>query len=1171
MKLNLLKQLMFVSRQIFYIFIVQLLAMQLLFANDTAGQNLNKISVTVEFENATLMEIINQLERKTGFEFAYDDFVLENSKQLSGSYKKESLHSILEDLSQNAGVKFQQINNTISVAKQTTKPTVRIAVPQQKKKLTGKVADAETGEPLIGVSVVIAGTTVGTATDIDGNFNLEVEADAQELSFSFIGYSVQTIEIGDQTNFTVELRADMQSVDEVVVTALGISRQKKALGYAVQEVGDGELSKPGESNFINSLSGKVAGLTVTKGSGIGGSSRIVLRGDATFSTTGSSPLFVVDGIPIDNRSTSGSIDFGTGVAEINSEDIESVSVLKGPAAAALYGSRAANGAIIITSKSGKGKKGLGIEVNNTTTFETVLRTPEFQNVYGQGYNGEFEYGDGNKGGTGINDHADESWGPRLDGRLLPQFDSPTANGFLGSDVRADRGAITPTPWVPSPYSIKDFYETGFTNNLNVAVTSVADKSNFRVSYTNLTQEGLLPNTDLKRNTISVNGKVDLTDKLKVSVNSSYVKTASDNRPIQDYTNEGLQYMFLWMGRQVNLNSLKNRYYQKGFEDEAQFNWNYAYNNNPYFLLYENTNGQEKDRVIGNITASYQFTPKLSLMLRTGIDNSNEIRTYRRAKSNTSHRNGNYWEEKLYFQERNSDFLANYDHMSDTNWDFSVAVGGNIRKTDARNSSVRTNGLLIPGYFNIQNTIDPIQGSTYVSEKLVYSLYSTAKVTFKNYLFLDLTARNDWSSTLPLNNNSYFYPSVALSGLISDMVTLPEWISFMKLRGAFAQVGNDTEPYQLRNSYLASSAWGSVVSNKTLSGSLKNVNLKPETATSYELGADVRFFNGRIGIDAAYYITKNVDQIIEVPVTNTTGYNSKFINAGEIQNKGLEVLLNTQPVKTTNFAWDFAVNFSKNTNEVIELADGVDNLVLGDNGYITVRAEPGKALGVYGQKFTRVMDESSPHYGKIIVDSSGEPKVNSGQEYFGSYAPDFQMGFSNKFNYKNFDFSFLFEWRQGGKIRSLTESIGWRAGNLIETLQGRENGYDMSDPANGLVFEGVIDNGDGTYRNNDIKITPQRYWRQIGYKSRAEGTMHDATFVKLREVKLAYKIPNKFAKKLALAEAKVALVGSNLLLFATDSQHFDPEAISGGGNMVPGVENLANPSSRSFGFNVNLKF
>ncbi|HOY05737.1 MAG TPA: SusC/RagA family TonB-linked outer membrane protein [Saprospiraceae bacterium] len=1077
-----------------------------------------------------------------------------------------------------------------------------IAVHAQR--ISGTVLDADTDEPLIGASISVKNAGRGTVSDATGSFKLDAKA-GEQLVISYVGYEPQEIALGEGLTLTIKLAAQNQ-LNEVVVTALGLSKAKKSLGYAVQEVSGASLDKARETNLVSALAGKVAGVTVVGNpSGIGSSARVTIRGERSLNLNRNQPLFVVDGVPISNdfRGSSGNnyqdVDYGNGAGFVNPDDVETITVLKGASAAALYGSRANNGVILITTKSGKNTKGIGVSINSTVSFENVLRLPDYQNVYGQGLGGVFEFKDGNGGGSA--DGVDESWGPKMDGQLLNQFDSPTTNGFRGGDVGnlnnaigpvdlnaqlAARGTINATPFSAQPDNIRDFFETGVTQTHNVALAGSNEKSDFRLSYTWLDQTGTVPNTDLKRNTIAFAGGYNLSPKLKVRTAINYLNSDSDNRPNLSYGTENIMYLFnCWLGRQVNTASMRD-YWMAGREDLNQFNFNYNYHDNPYFGLYENTNSQNIDRIFGNVALTYDFTTDLSLMVRSGTDVSNEFRTRRRAYSTQRFQRGSYREERVGFTEINTDFLLNYRKNLTEKLDLNVGVGGNAMRQTGKFSDVIAPELAVPGIYTLGNSRVALQNLTSVpsTQKRINSLYATAQFGFDNYLYLDLSARNDWSSTLPSDSRSYLYYAANVSAVLTDAFKIKSNVlSFAKVRFGVAQVGNDTDPYQLVAVYNAQTAVQGQPSYSE-SSTLVNPALKPEISTSIETGVDVRFFNNRIGLDLTYYNTESRNQLLPLALSNTTGYASRFINAGLINNQGVEATLNITPVKTRSFTWDVAFNFSANRSKVKELytdpisGQEVTNYVMASR-YVNVEARVGEQMGdMYGIGYQRVSaDKNSPYYDPTgqfvgqIVYNQGKPVATPNLIKLGNYNPDWLGGIYNTFTFKGVSLGVLFDIRSGGEVYSHTQVVGREGGQIVETLEGRADGYDLNVEGNGVIGDGVVQTADG-FTPNTVKLSAREWHTSYTLGRRLiEGAIYDASFVKLRETRIGYTFPNKIWGKTNLRDLSVNIVGRNLALW-TKVPHIDPETSStAGGTVIPGVESVALPSTRSWGINLNCRF
>ena len=706
--------------------------------------------------------------------------------------------------------------------------------------------------------------------------------------------------------------------------------------------------------------------------------------------------------------------------------------------------------------------------------------------------------------------------------------------------------------MPYPDNVKEFYETGHTLTNNIAIAGGNDKGSFRVSYTNLNQTGLVPNTDQKRDNISVNGGYKFTDKLSINTAVNYIETNSKNRTVIGYGNQSPVYTWIWEGRQVRTDNMRD-YWFKGYEGTRPFTYNYKFNDNPYFGAYENLNGLKKTRWIGNVSLNYQFTPELSLMLRTGIDQSNERHDTRRAVGTNSFQQGMYSLDKLLFLERNSDFLLTYDKELNSDWNIKVSAGGNQMRQTQESLTNTAGQLSIPGLYNLGNSAIPLVGSQYDSKYAINSLYGYGQVAYKNAFFLDVTSRNDWSSSLPSAHNSYFYPSVSLSGVFSDFMHSPEnsALSYGKLRLSWARVGNDTRPYRLRNVYGYSSAW-STYQTVSEPSSIANADLLPEMLDTYELGTELRFFKNRLGIDFTYYNTISKNQIINLAIDPTTGYTSHSLNAGEIESHGFEVMLNITPIKTASLQWELTVNWAANRAYVKELADGLDTYQL-PSTRLSNQARVGGRMGdMYGSTYKRDPD------GNIIY-LNGISQNDPVQKLLGNYNPDWTAGIANSLNYKGIIASFLFDWRYGGAFYPYMYTRGNEAGQLIESLEGRENG---------IVGKGVKLDASGKYVPNDVNVTAETYW---GAHFNGESGTFNGTWLKLREVKIGYAIPKKWLKRSFIKDVSLLLVGRNLALWTKIPQTDPDTSAMSGDSVVPGSENMSLPSSKSFGFNLNFKF
>jgi TonB-linked SusC/RagA family outer membrane protein len=1064
----------------------------------------------------------------------------------------------------------------------------------------GKVLDAATGNAVVGANVTVVKSKATTVTDGMGSFTVNATI-GDQIIVSSVGFSSKTVTIGNGA-LLIQLSAKADVLDEVVVTALGIKREKKKLGYASQELKGENLTVARETNVVSQLAGKIAGVTVVGGnSGIGGSARVTIRGERSVDLNKNQPLYVIDGVPISNSIVGANgrgnmeVDFGNGAGFVNPDDVESINVLKGPAASALYGSRAANGVIVIKTKSGKSSKGIGVELNTNVTLENALKLPEFQNVYGQGNGNGGPFSFVNGGGAGLTDGTDEGWGPAFTGQSYPQFNSPrTLNGqiipFLGGDLNAPAGSvITATPWLPDIDGVANFFQTGRTITNNAAIVGGNKDGDFRLSYTNLNQTGIVPNTDLQRNTVSFSGGYNLTDKFTARAFVSYIKSNSDNRPSISYGTENIMYLFTsWLPRSVKLSDMK-RLWQPGLEGIKQFGWNYNYHDNPYLTMYENTNGQTLDRIIGNVTLKYDITSWLSLQLRAATDYASEVRAYKRGFSTQRFPFGQYREARIITEERNTDFLLSANKKLNNDFTISGSLGGNQTRQKADFNEVNAGQLNIPGIYKITNNRVPVDVAQSVSEKRVNSLYGAAQMSYKNYLFLEVTGRNDWSSALTLpaelkalgsEKNSFFYSSAALSAVISDMVKLPAIINFAKVRGSVAQVGNDTDPFTFTQAYNPSTAFGTAqIYSET--DRLANLSLKPEISTAFEIGIEVKLMNNRIGLDLTFYQSNTKNQIINIPLSQTSGYSTRSINAGLIRNYGFEAMLNFVPVvsKMNSLGWKVDLNFSSNRSKVIELSDGLTNLVMASRS-VSIEARVGERMGdMYGIGFARVQntnpagahyDATGKNVGQIVF-SNGRPVRTTDRIKMGNYNPDWLAGINNTFTYNNFKLSFLFDIRTGGEIYSHTQTVGREGGIMIETLEGRADGYDLTKPGNGVIGQGVM-LVNGQYVPNDVKRTA-REWHTAYTAGRniAEGVMFDASFAKLREFQIGYNFPAQVLKNSPFKSATLSFVGRNLALWS-NVPHVDPEVMSfTGGTALPGIEHMSIPSSRSFGVNLSMKF
>ncbi|MCK0136809.1 SusC/RagA family TonB-linked outer membrane protein [Arenibacter sp. S6351L] len=1152
--------------------------------------------ISLDISNAPLETIIQEIEAASEFKFLINRNDVDLNRKVTIKVENKKISIILSELFQNTEVDYEILNKQIILRRKKIKviPSIRdqgsnLPIKTGQFQVSGVIND-EDGNPLPGANILEKGTINGVQSDFDGKFTLTVGNSNAVLLISYVGFITKEIPINGQLEFTVILSESASRLDEVVVTALGISREKKGLGYAVQELKGDDINEARETNFVNSLSGKIAGVSISTAGGVGATSRIVIRGENSLNFGGNDPLYVVDGVPTGNSGTSNSTsaDYGNSAAEINPADIESVTVLKGAAAAALYGSRAANGVIVITTKSGKRNTGLGVSVTTGTTLESLLRFPKFQNQFGQGRDGNYE--GSNFGASfsiypdGIRDGYDESWGPRLNvGTLERQFHSPTLGGMRGGDVsNPNRGEVIPTPWIAYPNNMRDFFQTGTTFFNNVAISGGNDKGTFRLSYTGLDQKGIIPNNDLKRNTIAIKSTYKLSDKFNVDATVNYTNSTSTNRPETGYDRTSIMYMFNWSVRNLDINSLRD-YWQRGFEGTRQFQYNYGENhNNPFFYQYENTKGQDKKRIFGKISLTYDFTDHFSIMLRGGTDYFNDFRPQKWAVSTVGAENGRYQEISLFNEERNYDFLLTYKNKIGEDFNYNLSGGGNQLRLEGKHSAVLAPELSEPGFYTFANSAASLIANSWSFKKSLNSLYAFAYLDYKSTYFLDITARNDWSSTLPTENNSYFYPSLSFSALLNNTFTMPDWVSLAKIRLGAAQVGNDTGVATLIDVYAFQQPWGNLLTMASGSN-LSKFNVKPESITTYEIGTDLRFFQDRLNLDFTYYDTRSKNHIMGIPLPASTSYNSRVINAGEIQNKGMEIMLNATPIISEDgFQWKLTLNWSKNEGKVKELAQGITSITQSAPGEdASIQARIGERMGaIWGPGYRRV--ESGPLEGEIIIGASGMAQITSEDIYLGNFNPDWMGSINNLFTYKNVSLSGLVDIKWGGEFISRFYNKGVGAGQLIESLEGRSArpvGQEYDDPyfipGAALVDGTYVQNStstDGTYSEGVYGTDVRNFFKgQLDHISEAQ--LIDATYIKVRELKLGYTFPNDIFNGY-FKDVSVSLVGRNLFLWTPKSNvHFDPEvAVATGGNgLIPGFENMSLPSTKSIGFNLNLKF
>lgn len=1012
--------------------------------------------------------------------------------------------------------------------------------------LTGQVNDA--GGPLPGVSILEKETSQGTTSDADGRFSMTVASPESVLVFSFIGYKTQEVIVGNRSQITVSMEDEVTALNEVVVTALGVKKEVKSLGYAVQTVKGEAMTKAREPNVMNSLTGRVAGLEIRNQTDLFQDPGIRLRG--------ATPLIVIDGVP--------SVD--ADIWKLNADDIETYSVLKGATASALYGSIGRNGAIMITTKRGSGDGPTRVEINSSTMFQpSFIRIPEVQTTYGNGNNGQYTYVDGSgsslEGGGWI-------WGPKLD-----QRDPSTPSGYwetpqYNSPVDPETGELIPLPFLSrGRNNVENFFRTGLISTNNVSVSGAGENGNFRVSTSHTYQRGIVPNTDLNNTSFQISGGYKLSEKLKADASMTYNRQYTDNFPETGYgPNNYLYNLILWTGPDIDVNDLKN-YWKPGQVGLQQRHYNTSWYNNPHFQANEYLRGYYRDNVFGQLKLDYNVLPGLDLTVRTGINQFSLNRTWKEPKSYVAYdyvSQGNFALSTHSELNLNTDFIAQYTKEISQNFIVRASAGGANRWRTLRQQDQGTDGLVVPGFFNLSNSMNPLRGSNSHEEQKVNSVYGTLDLEFFGGIFLGVTGRNDWVSTLPVQNNSFFYPSVSLSGVISDFTDLSSAkVSFLKLRASWSRVSDgqiralDPDyPYQHIQAYNPGINWNNTPS-LSYPAVLLNPNIKPETSDTYEIGADVRFLEGRVGLDVALYRIRDYDNITSVPMSLGSGYSSRLENGGEFLRKGVEVTLSGTPVKTASFSWDVTVNWSQYRRYLESVYDGSDRI-----GFIKVGSRTDEIWG---------FSYSHTPGGKLILLNNGFPQQDPFNRMLGHSNPDWIFGIQNGFSYRNFSLMISADGRIGGKMYSSTNQKMWWGGThpgTVNQYRDDANAGIASYIAHGVnVVEGSVEHDADGNILSDTRVyapntTPVNYisWN-INTSNAYLNHYYDATFIKLREVTLTYNLPESFLSSTFLNRASVSLVGRNLLLWS-DVPEVDPD---------PGSDNLQTPSVRNMGFNLNFIF
>lgn len=1048
------------------------------------------------------------------------------------------------------------------------------------------------GENLPGVSVLVEGSASGTVTDIDGKYSLEVPEGGNTLIFTFIGMATERVEIGGRSQIDVSMKPDVTELSEVVVTALGVERDKASLGYAVQEVKGDAVNTAKEDNFIRSLSGKVAGVNVRASSTMGGGTNILIRGNSSL-TGNNQPLFVVDGIPINNSSYNssgqlsggGGYDFGNTASDINPDDIESISILKGGSASALYGSRAANGVVLITTKRGKSGKPK-ITISSGVTFAKIDKStlPNYQNQYGGGYGGEwmptFTY-DATQhpaewaafdGQEMVEYDADASWGPKFDpNRMVRHWDSwdPTDPENFGQ-LR---------PWVASHNSVDYLFKTGVALNNNISIEGGSNKNSFRVSYTDYRIDGTMPNSELDRRTFNASATTQFTEKLRSTFSANVIRSIAKGRSGTGYSdNDGVSIMASfgsWHQRQLDLSRMKTWKNQDGVQRSwnrsSYDNPNPAYWDNPYWTRNENLQNDNRDRFYGKYELTYDLTDWVSLTGRAGLDFTKYTREFQIAKGGVVEFVGRgaypgYWVNRELENQQNYDVFANFEKYFDNEFSISGLVGANFRQQSWEGTTLGTrNGLIMPNIYAVSNSADDIVNfNEYDNMRKDHAAYATANFGYDDMVFLEGTYRKEWSSTL---NDPFDYYSTSLSFVFSelDAISSISAISFGKLRASYAKTGNAAGIYRTNTDYIYYSG-DKYNGNPSyyMQGFINDPNLKPETTKDIELGAEMSFFENRLGFDFAWYKRKSSDQLLSVPIPGSSGFYSYYTNTGEIENKGIELALNATPLKIGKFSWDINVNLSKYTSKVTDLPESIESIQIASLYELKLQHIKGEDYGSFvGRDY--VYDEQ----GRRIIEADGTYAM-SDPTVLGSVVPDWEAGISTTFNYANLSLNVLFDIRKGGEIFSQTHRWGRLTGILEETVGNNELGNPVrnditnDNTSGGYLLDGVTAEGNP----NDVRISA--YTAHDDGENPEAASIFDGSYVKLREVSLGYTLPKSIIGGTPLQRVSISVVGRNLAILQRNITHIDPEVSYGVGN-IQGIDWGMLPRERTFGFKLTADF
>ncbi|MCO5234966.1 MAG: SusC/RagA family TonB-linked outer membrane protein [Chitinophagaceae bacterium] len=1106
------------------------------FANDGAAQ-----SVTLRADNITLLNAMKSIKKQTGLTYFLKGKDLANFRK-DVDIRKLSLSQAMDQLVSGLPVDWLLEDGTIvliSVPPKTmliTAPVTDELSGQEKpdRMITGRVTD-QNGDPLTGVSVVIKGTQKGTTTNEDGNYSISVGDDDKLLVFTMIGFVAKESRIaGNVVNITMQ--NDTGGLDEIVVTALGIKKEVRALGYSVTKVNNKEFSTVRENNFINSLEGKVAGVDIGGNvSNPGGSARVTIRGNTSIAGD-NQPLYIINGIPMDNtkfgESDTRAPNWGDNISTLNAADIEEVTVLKGAAAAALYGSRAKNGAILITTKSGSGEKGFGIELTSQYTWEK----PYF--IYDEILQREYGQGIGHRRPSTVEDAArynQRHWGEKLDGKMTIQMDG-----------------------VERPYTYKkdelldDLYSTGLSASNTIAFRNSSDRGSYRIALTDMKNDGIIQNFNIRRRNISLNTEQKILNNLSFNVSADYMNEKVGNRYFRN-TQGGLPQVALMITNNMGPDELKPGYDENFQEIGVGTDRNAT---NPYFTLNRMSNHSSKDRFITALSAKWDVLSWLFVRGKVGQDfytfGSENI-----IPDGTAFALNGYIElQDRKFWERNFELLISADRQINRDLSFNLSVGGNLMSQNSSITDMRGDGFQVPQLHILNNTNQRVTTLGGFQRK-INSVFGLGEISYRDLLYVNVTGRNDWFSTLSPKSNNYFYPSVSGSFLFSEAFDLPGFIDFGKLRMSYASVGGDTDPYSLNLTYgFVGSLYNGLPLGTVNQTTVPNAHIRPLRVNEFEIGTEIRFLGDRLGLDLAFYNKLTKDDITQESISTTTGYDGSWVNVGRIRNKGVELLLYGTPVNTGTFRWNVSFNSSFNKSKVLQISEGADELVLGTSGAASFKQVAGMEYSqIAGRKILRNED------GLEIIDATGLPILSDDVVNFGSGVHRFIGGITNNFNYKNLTLSFLVDGKFGAKLFSATHAELNHRGMLISSLPGREDG---------LILPGVTEDG----KPNTVLVTAERIGnRDIAQRRRdaLDDWVFDASFIKLRNVSLTYDFSNKILQPTKFIKgASITFVGRNLWTILRHTPGIDPETNALSNNMQ-GLEDNALPPLRTFGVNINVKF